>query len=70
MTGENLERLWYRKALWILLAHENPVEIECRAKETEYGPYESKLEDALQAEIERKSLPTQATQRRPLLETK
>lgn len=43
--GENLERLWYRKALWILLAHENPVEVECRAKETQHGPYESKIED-------------------------
>lgn len=44
VRGENLELMWYRKALWILLAHENPIEIECRAKETQHGPYESVME--------------------------
>lgn len=48
MQGENLKLLWYRKALWILLSHENPVEVECRAKETEHGPYESVTENVLQ----------------------
>lgn len=50
--GENLELLWYRKALWILLAHENPIEIACRAKETQHGPY---VNESAQVEQENES---------------
>lgn len=43
MSGEYLSPCAWRSAFWTLVLHENPIELEFRAKETFYGPYESEI---------------------------